>query len=101
MQTRQPDERIGLKDLGMLVLDGKRFVVNLSPGVPFNACIEEVDESLRCWASHRWLDDEAALFVYAAAQKNDSGAFVWDEDVKAGNLACVKGDWALLKVIIP
>lgn len=79
---RQPDHRIHMRDLGVLDLNGKRFVINLRPGVPFNACIEEFKGSLRCWASHNWLDDEAAAFVRNNATPTDNNAFVWNEGVR-------------------
>lgn len=82
MSRRQPDNRIRASELGSLSLNGKRFVVNLRPGVPRNACIEEVNGLLRCWASHRWLDDEAAAFVRENSVKTENNAFVWKEGVR-------------------
>ena len=96
---RQPDNRVHPENLGMMILNGKRFVINLRPGVPFNACIEEFKDSLRCWASYNWLDNRAAMIVDGYATKTETGAFTWNEDVKRGRVACVKGDHKLFKVI--
>ena len=86
MRRRQPDNRIHRHELGSFTptVGGRRFVVNLRPGVPRNACIEEFREgSLRCWASHTWLDDKSADFVRANATYNpDNNSFVWNEGVK-------------------
>jgi hypothetical protein len=101
MRKRQPDNRIKRENLGVAIMSGKRFVVNTRPGVPFNACIEEAGGSLRCWASHRWLDDRAALAVVEHATKTETGAFLWNKGVKLGSVACVKGDQRLYKVILP
>lgn len=83
-KRRQPDHRIHKYELGSFTMNGKRFVVNLRPGVPRNACIEEFrNGGLRCWASHNWLDDEAAEFVRANATFNqESNHFVWNDGVK-------------------
>ena len=101
MRRRQPDNRVHPENLGMMVLNGQRFVINLRPGVPFNACIEEFDGALRCWASHNWLDNRAAMVVDGYATKTDTGAFVWNDDVKRGPVVCVKGDHKLYKVVFP
>lgn len=101
MRRRQPDSRIHSGNLGMVILNGKRFVINLRPGLPFNACIEEIDGALRCWASHRWLDSRAAMIVDGYATKTDGGSFVWNDDVKRGPFVCIKGDHELFKVIFP
>lgn len=98
---RQPDDRIHPDNLGMMILDGKRFVVNLRPGVPFNACIEQYDGSLRCWASHNWLDNRAAGVVDGHATQTEGNAFVWKENIRRGPVACVKGDRPLYRVIFP
>lgn len=82
MRRRQPDSRIRKHELGSFTLGGKRFVVNLRPGVPRNACIEEFDGSLRCWASHKWLDDRAAEFVLKNATPTDNNAFIWNKGVR-------------------
>jgi hypothetical protein len=78
----QPDPRIHKNDLASFTSNGKRFVVNGSPGVPRNACIEEVGGRLRCWASHVWLDDAAAAFVRANAAPTENDSFVWNDGVK-------------------
>ncbi len=84
MRQRQPDSRIHKHELGLLNLDGQRFVVNLRRGVPFNSCVEKFrNGSLRCWASHNYLDDEAADFVRENSTFNpDTNSFVWNEGVK-------------------
>jgi hypothetical protein len=85
MRRRQPDNRIHRWELGSWTPVGgtKRFVVNLRRGVPYNACVETFrNGALRCWASHNWLDNEAAAFVRDNATQTDKGAFVWDEGVK-------------------
>lgn len=101
MYQRQPDNRIRLGDLGMMILNGKRFVVNLRPGVPFNACIEEFDGNLRCWASHEWLDTRAAMIVDRLATKTKTGTFVWNDDVRPGPVVCIKGGRRLYRAIFP
>ncbi len=101
MRRRQPDNRIHPENLGMVILNGKRFVINLQPGVPFNACIEEFKDSLRCWASHSWLDNRATTMVDGHAAKSDNGSFTWNDDVKQGPVAGVKGDHKLYRVIFP
>ncbi len=101
MRRRQPDNRIHPENLGMMFLNGKRFVINLRPGVPFNACIEEFDGSLRCWASHNWLDQRAATVVDGYATPGESGSFLWNDDVKRGPRVGIKGDHELFKVIFP
>jgi len=101
MYRRQPDNRVHPENLGMMILNGQRFVINLRPGVPFNACVEEFDGSLRCWASHNWLDNRAAIVVDGYANKTESGAFIWKDEVKRGPVACVKGDHKLFRVIFP
>lgn len=78
----QPDERIKRHELGSFTLGGKKFVVNLRPGVPRNACIEEFRGALRCWASHTWLNDEAAAFVRENAVLTEQNAFVWKPGVR-------------------
>jgi hypothetical protein len=98
---RQPDNRVHPENLGMMILNGKRFVVNLRPGVPFNACIEEYDGFLRCWASQNPLDQRAAIIMEGYATKTDGGAFVWNDGVKRGPVACVKGDRPLYRVVFP
>ena len=84
MRKRQPDTRIHKHELGSFTHRGKRFVVNLRPGVPRNACIEEFRKGgLRCWASHTWLDDKAADFVRTNATFNlDKNSFVWKNGVR-------------------
>jgi len=101
MRRRQPDNRIHPENLGMMILGDKRFVINLRPGVPFNACIEEFDGSLRCWASHNWLDNRAAMVVDGYATKTEGGSFTWNNNVKRGRFVCIKGDHELFKVIFP
>ncbi len=84
MRNRQPDTRIHKHELGSLNLGKKRFVVNLRPGVPRNACIEKHrGDRLRCWASHTWLDSRAAAFIRAnATYRPKNNAFVWNDGVK-------------------
>ncbi|MBD3426386.1 MAG: hypothetical protein GF409_04035 [Candidatus Omnitrophica bacterium] len=82
MRRRQPDPRIKRDELGSFTMNGKRFVVNLRPGVPRNACIEEFRGDLRCWASHTWLTDEAAAFVRNNATQTENNAFVWLDKVR-------------------
>ncbi len=101
MQRRQPDSRIHPGNLGMMFLNDRRFVISLRPGFPFNACIEEVDGQLRCWASHKWLDQRAALIVDNFATKTEGGSYVWNDDVKRGPFVCIKGDHELFKVAFP
>ncbi len=101
MRRRQPDNRIHPENLGMMFLNGKRFVINLRPGVPFNACIEEFQDSLRCWASHHWLDNRAAGVIEGYAALSEGGSFTWNDDVKRGPMACTKGGHKLYKVIFP
>jgi hypothetical protein len=101
MHRRQPDNRIHPENLGMVLINGKRFVVNLRPGVPFNACIEEFDGALRCWASQNWLDRRASTIVDGFAEKTESGAFVWGDEVKRGPMVGLKGDHPLFKVVFP
>ena len=101
MRKRQPDNRIHFENLGMVTLGGKRFVVNLGPGVPFNACIENFKGSLRCWASHRWLDSRAADLVDHFATETDGNAYIWRDEVIQGPVACIKGDRALYTVTFP
>lgn len=75
----QPDERIGVRDLGYFFFNGRKYVVNRRPGVPHNSCIEEFDGKLRCWASKVWLDDEAAQIVRErATYLPESNAFIWN-----------------------
>lgn len=79
----QPDDRIRRRDLAALFVDGKRFVVNGRPGVPRNACVEQFDGGLRCWASRQWLDDDAANYVRNNAKYlPDSNSFVWNIGVR-------------------
>lgn len=78
----QPDNRLRVGDLGSFTINGRRFVVNLRPGVPRNACIEEFDGALRCWASHTWLTPDAADFVRANAVPTDGNAFAWKPGVR-------------------
>ena len=101
MRRRQPDNRIHPDNLGMMILNDQRFVINLRPGVPFNACVEEFAGGLRCWASHNWLDNRAAAVVDGFATATEGGSFVWKDEVKRGPVACVKGDHKLYKVIFP
>lgn len=104
MRRRQPDNRIHRWELGSWTPTGgtKRFVVNLRRGVPYNACVETFrDGTLRCWASHSWLDDEAAAFVLANATPTGKNAFSWNDNVKQGRQARVKGDHELHEVISP
>jgi hypothetical protein len=83
---RQRDDRIHKRDLGSFTPDkgDVRFVINLRPGVPKNACIEQFrDGTLRCWASHTWLDDDAAEFVRDNTTfDSDRNSFTWNEGVK-------------------
>ncbi len=82
MSRKQFDNRIHKHELGSFTSGTKRFVVNLRQNVPFNACIEEFrNGSLRCWASHNFLDDRAAAFVRANSSATDHNAFVWNEGV--------------------
>ena len=83
-RQRQPDHRIRTHELGSFTSGGTKFVVNLRPGVPRNACIEEFrDGTLRCWASHTWLDDKAADFVREnATYREEQNSFVWNDGVK-------------------
>ena len=101
MRKRQPDNRIKRENLGVAIMSGKRFVVNTRPGVPFNACVEEDAGVLRCWASHRWLDDDASEVVEKHATKTETGAFLWDDKVKLGPVACIKSDQKLYRAILP
>ena len=102
MRRRQPDDRIHPGNLGMMIMGNTRFVVNLRPGVPFNACIEEFrDGALRCWASHAFLNDRAAGIVDKHATQTAKDAFVWNDEVKKGRLASTKGGHQLFKVILP
>ena len=101
MRYRQPDRRIQPRDLGMMALNGQRFVINLRPGVPFNACIEEFDGSLRCWASYKQLTQEAADLVARHATQTKSGAFLWNDDVRRDRFRCHKGDHDLFQVVFP
>ena len=78
----QPDRRIKRHELGSFTRNGKRFVVNIQPGVPRNACIEEFDGYLRCWACYEPLDDDAAQFVRENATFTDNNAFVWNDGVE-------------------
>lgn len=84
MRQRQPDYRIHKHELGSFTCRGTKFVVNLRPGVPRNACIEKFrDGTLRCWASHTHLDDEAAEFVRENSTfRSEQNSFVWNEGVK-------------------
>ncbi len=83
---RQPDNRIHKHELGSFTPGGvgRRFVVNLRQGVPRNACVEEFrDGTLRCWASHTWLDDDAADYVRDNASFDaEKNSFTWNEGVK-------------------
>jgi hypothetical protein len=101
MQRRQPDERVNPTNLGMMTLNGNRFVINLRPGVPWNACVEEFRNKLRCWASHAWLDQEAADVVDEYATKTENGNFVWNDNIERGPIACVKAGHSLYKMIVP
>lgn len=79
----QPDNRIGVWDLGYYIINGRRYVVNRRPGVPRNAVIEEVDGNLRCWASRIWLTDEAAQFVRQfATHEPNNNSFIWNQGVR-------------------
>ena len=79
----QPDPRIRKENLGAFFIKGKRYVVNANPGVPRNACVEEFDGALRCWASHQWLDDSAADFIRQnATYLPDNNAFIWKVGVR-------------------
>jgi len=82
MRRRQPDRRIRVRDLGSFTINGKRYVVNLRPGVPRNACIEEYDGGLRCWASRTWLDDEAAAFVRDNSEPASHNKFIWNKGIR-------------------
>lgn len=101
MRKRQPDNRIRPENLDMMVLKGKRFVINLRLGVPFNACIEDLDSVLRCWASKDWLDERAALVVDSFATKTQRGSYLWNENVKRGPFVCIKGGYDLFRVVFP
>ncbi len=102
VRNRQPDERIHPGNLGMMIMGDKRFVVNLRPGVPFNACVEEFrNGGLRCWASYAWLNDRAAGLVKRHATKTEKGAFTWNEGVRRGRRFTIKGGHELFKVIFP
>ena len=79
----QPDSRVHKNALASFTVAGTRFVVNGRPGVPRNACVEEFDGSLRCWASKAWLDDAAANFVRANATfRPENNCFVWNDGVR-------------------
>ncbi len=95
------DSRIHPRDLGMVTISGKRYVINLRPGVPFNACIEEHGGALRCWASHNYLDRRATSIVEGFSTTSLDGAHVWDREVKRGRFACTKGDHEIYRVIFP
>lgn len=76
----QPDNRIGIRDLGHFFFNGKKYVVNRRPGVPRNACIEEFEGKLRCWASKIWLTDDAAKVVRENATFNEKqNHFTWND----------------------
>ena len=84
MQPQVRDNRIQKRDLGSFTVKGTRLVVNLQPGVPRNACIEEVDGVLRCWASREPLDQEAADYVREnAIYRPENNTFVWKDGVMA------------------
>lgn len=100
MQRRQPDDRIRPENLGMVTLNGKRFVINLCLGVPFNACIEEFRGFLRCWASYNWLNRSAASLVDGHATQTGTGAFVWNNNVRFSRVSS-KGGHDLYRVIFP
>lgn len=83
MRRYQFNDRIRRHELGSFTVNGKRFVVNLRPGVPRNACIEESrNGSLRCWASHKLLDREAVQFIRENAVWTENNAFVWKDGIK-------------------
>jgi len=81
---QRANHKIHKHELGSFSINGKRFVVNMQPGVPRNACIEEtVDGNLRCWASHTGLDRRAADFVRANATFNPArNHFTWNDGVR-------------------
>ena len=76
MSTRQPDHRIKQEELKFFRLDKKVFVIHGRPGCPRNACIEEFDGFLRCWACYNPLTDRAARYVRNNFEKTDNGAFI-------------------------
>lgn len=79
----QPDERINTEDLGVLIMNNKRFAVNTRRGQPFNAVIEDFGGALRCWASRIPLTDEAAAFVRKNATfQPEQNNFVWNRDIR-------------------
>lgn len=79
------------EELGWTLIQGRPYVVNTRPGVPFNACIEEYDGRLRCWASHAELTAEAARLVESFASPSPTGAFVWRETVPRGVYLGMRG----------
>ncbi len=76
MTVRQPDYRVKREDLKYSRILDNVFAVHRQPGCPSNACIEEVDGFLRCWACHNPLNDRAARFVRKNFVKTDNGAFI-------------------------
>lgn len=80
MPETQPDRRIKIRDLGVFSHNGQRFVINNRPGVPRNACIEEANGYLRCWASHEPLAPEAAEFIRRHADFDPKfNRFTWKD----------------------
>ena len=76
--TRQPDDRIRRNELGVLSLNGKRYVISTRRGLPRNATVETFAGYLRCWACKKALDEEAAAFVRENADYNpDNNTFAW------------------------
>ncbi len=78
MAARQPDNRVKREDLKFWKFGGKLFVIHGSRGCPRNACIEEHDETLRCWACHKPLTERAAHYVRKNFVQTDNGAFIVD-----------------------
>ena len=77
MSAQQPDPRIRREDLGALNLNGEKYVTHDKVGCPRNACIEEFDGYLRCWACHMPLTSGAARYVRATSKPTDKNSFTW------------------------
>ena len=87
MPKPQPDPRIRIEDLGVFSLGGRRFVLHDRRGCPRNAVVEQFQGTLRCWACHTPLNQEAAEYVRGNAHPKDEpqgekdyDAFVWNDD---------------------
>lgn len=87
MPQLQPDPRIKVDKIGVLSLGGRRYVIHAARGCPRNACIENFDGHLRCWACHTPLTEEAAAYVRNNAHPKDDpqgqknfDAFVWNDN---------------------